>query len=349
MFRRNEHNPLLTPRQVTPSQPGFEVVGVFNAGVAELRDKVVLLARVAERPIQADSEWIAYPRLAADNQITVQRIRRDDPQFDVSDPRIIRDRRTGEVMLTSISHIRLAWSADGVSFNADDSAWLRAQAPYETFGVEDARVTKIGETYYVNYSAVSPYGIATALVSTRDFGSIQRHGIILPPANRDVTLFPEQIAEQYVCYHRPMPGTLGGLNIWLATSPDLIHWGQHRLALESRAGGWEAGRVGGGAPPVRTERGWLSIYHAADPRDRYCLGAFLTPLDEPWRVIARSRQPILEPEASYETQGFFPNVVFTCGALVQNGQLRIYYGASDDVIALAEAPLDAVLDGVLRE
>ncbi|MHB8628145.1 MAG: glycoside hydrolase family 130 protein [Aggregatilineales bacterium] len=346
---RNAHNPLIRPRDVRPSYADFEVIGTFNAGVALFQDEIILLLRVAERPVQREAGQIFYPHMAEDSQISVQSVAQDDPHYDTHDARMIRNRHTDDVVLSSISHLRLARSNDGIHFTIADTPWLRAEPPYETFGVEDARITRIGDTYYVNYSAVSRYGIATALVSTTDFQQIERHGIMLPPANRDVVLFPERIGERYVCYHRPMPGTLGGLNIWQANSPDLQHWGGHRIVLEAQPEGWEAGRVGGGAPPIRTDHGWLSIYHAADRQDRYCLGAFLTPLDEPGRVIARSREPILSPEADYETHGFFPGVVFGCGALVVDGQVRVYYGAADESIALAEAPLDAVLAALRPE
>ena len=233
MLIRSDHNPLLTPHGIKPSRPDFEVIGVFNAGVTIFQGDVLLLLRVAERPIQADPDRILYPRLSADGQLTVESITRGDSNFDTSDPRLIRDRHSARVILTSISHIRLARSADGIHFTADEAPWLSAEPPYESFGVEDARVTRIDGVYYVNYSAVSPYGISTGLASTRDFEHVERLGIILPPANRDVTLFSEKINGQYICYHRPMPSLLGGLNIWLATSPDLLHWGEHRLVLEN--------------------------------------------------------------------------------------------------------------------
>lgn len=343
MFSRNVHNPLITPHGVAASRPDFEVLGTFNAGVTTYRDEVILLLRIAERPLQTDPKCVRYPEMLPDGEIVVREVNRDDEHIDASDPRLIFHRRTGKVSLTSMSHLRLARSRDGIHFTVDEHPWLVAQSPYETFGVEDARITCIENTYYVNYSAVSALGICTGLISTRDFVNVERQGIIFPPSNRDVTIFPERVNGLYVCYHRPMPALLGSLNIWSATSPDLKHWGNHQVVVTAQDQGWEAGRVGGGAPPIRTPQGWLSIYHAADPNDRYCLGAFLTPLGEPWRVIGRSRTPILAPEAAYETSGFFPNVVFTCGALLQNDLLKVYYGASDEVIALAEIPLADVL------
>lgn len=348
MFTRYAHNPIVAPEYVKPSRPDFEVIGTFNAGATIFQDQVILLVRVAERPAQSDPGWLLFPYMGNDGQIQVERIARSATPYDLSDPRTIRDPRTGDTYLTSISHIRLARSIDGFHFEVDDSPWLCAQPPYENFGVEDARVTKLDDVYYVNYSAVSPLGISTALISTHDFVNIERHGVIFPPSNRDVVIFPAKIGDQdqYVCYHRPMPSPFGGLHMWSATSPDLIHWGNHRLVLQAESGGWEAGRVGGGAPPLATDQGWLSIYHAADHGQRYCLGAFLTPHDVPAQIIRRSRQPVLSPEANYETQGFFENVVFTCGALLRGEQLYLYYGAADRVIAVAEAPLAAVLEAL---
>ena len=346
MFTRHPSNPLITPAQVNPSRTGFEVIGTFNAGVTRFGGETLMLVRVAERPASSDPDVFLCPHLGHDGALAIKRIRRDDPAYDTSDPRIIRGRSNGETFLTSISHLRLARSPDGVRFDVEDTPWLTAQDALEAFGIEDARITPVDGRYYVNYSVVSPYGIATSLVSTSDFASIDRHGIIFPPSNRDVVIFPERVNGLYTAYHRPMPGEFGQYCIWSATSPDLIHWGNHRLVLEGGRGGWEAGRVGGGAPPLKTERGWLSIYHAADRNNVYCLGAYLTPLDDPSRVIARSPQPILQPEADYELRGFFGNVVFTCGALIEGETLRVYYGASDDRMALAEAPVSAVLDSL---
>jgi predicted GH43/DUF377 family glycosyl hydrolase len=123
-----------------------------------------------------------------------------------------------------------------------------------------------------------------------------------------------------------------------------VHWGEHRYVTGPRAGRWDGWKVGGGAVPIRTDRGWLSIYHAADENQRYCLGAMLTDLDQPETVIGCSDDPILQPEAPYETQGFFGNVVFTCGAVHESdGRIIIYYGAADECIAAAETTVDDLL------
>jgi beta-1,2-mannobiose phosphorylase / 1,2-beta-oligomannan phosphorylase len=343
LLKRHPLNPLIRPSSISASREDFEVIGTFNAGVTQFGDETILLLRVAERPIKQDSKHLLCPYLDENSRLAMKVILVDSPNWDTSDPRTAKH-ISGEVYLTSISHLRLARSKDGVHFEVSKQAWLSPSSVYESFGIEDARITKIGERYYVNYTAVSPLGIATGLVTTENFQTFERHGIIFPPSNRDVAIFPEKIGNLYHCYHRPMPGGFGTYNIWAASSPDLIHWGNHRLVLSSQPNDWTAGRVGGGAPPVKTEAGWLSIYHAADRQDRYCLGAFLSALDDPTRIIAKSEKPIFEPEAPYETSGFYGNVVFSCGALVLGDMLRIYYGAADEVIALAEIPVQEVLN-----
>ncbi|HEX2621651.1 MAG TPA: glycoside hydrolase family 130 protein [Phototrophicaceae bacterium] len=348
MLIRHSLNPLIKPAQVQSSRPDYEVIGTFNAGATLYNGENLLLVRIAERPTAQNDQWILCPYLDTSGELVLLKIRRDDPDYDTRDPRFIKHRQTGAVYLTSISHIRLARSADGVHFTVDDHPWLQAETPYETFGVEDARISLIDGVYYVNFTAVSPNGIATGLVCTQDFIKMERLGIIFPPSNRDVALFPRKIDGLYTCYHRPMPGEFGKFSMWMATSPDLVRWGDHRLVLEGSVEGWDSGRVGGGAPPIWTEEGWLSIYHAADQQHRYCLGAFLTAGDDPAQVIARSLTPIFQPELPYETQGFFPNVVFTCGVIQVGDMLRVYYGASDETIALAETPITTVLQH-LRE
>ena len=346
MFERHPRNPLITPASIQPSRADLEIIGTFNAGAVIHENEILLVVRVAERPADRQPDVVLCPYLNEASSIVVKAIKRDDPAYNTSDPRVVRHLPTGEVYLTSISHFRLARSSDGVNFTFDPGPWINPVQIFEGFGIEDARITRIDDTYYVNYTAVSRYGIATSLMSTPDFRNIDWHEVIFPPSNRDVVIFPQRINGLFACYHRPMPGDLGGYNMWLATSPDLIHWGGHQVVLEAGTEGWEAGRVGGGAPPIWTERGWLSIYHAADRRNRYCLGAFLTPHDEPQHILTRSAAPILEPEADYEVEGFFGNVVFTCGAVLDGETLRLYYGAADETIGLAEAPLSSVLDAL---
>ncbi len=322
------------------------MIGAFNAGIAEHDGEVLMLLRVAERPVAADPDEVAVPVYdPALRDLVVHTLRRSDARYDFSDPRAVAWAGSHKfAYLTSISYLRLARSRDGVHFTVDETPFLYPETALETYGVEDPRITKMEDTYYITYTAVSPAGVGVGLASTRDFRTVRRHGVILPPENKDVVLFPERIGGKYYMLHRPVPTSNGAPEVWLAESPDLVHWGNHRHLLGLRPGRWDSARIGAGAVPIRTPHGWLELYHGADSKHRYCMGAALLALDDPSRVIARSAQPILEPEADYEIHGFFGNVVFSCGALLQGDVVRMYYGVSDTSMACADIPLADILN-----
>jgi predicted GH43/DUF377 family glycosyl hydrolase len=218
------------------------------------------------------------------------------------------------------------------------------QGELETFGVEDCRVTQIGDTYYLTYSQASPHGVGVGLRSTTNWLEVRHQGMIFTTQNKDCAIFDAKIGGQYYALHRPSSPTFGGHYIWIAESPDLVHWGNHRCIAHSREGMWDAARIGAGAAPIRTQHGWLEIYHGAvDNPTRYCLGALLLDLDEPWKVLARSQDPIMEPVAEYEKVGFFGNVVFTNGHVADGDMLTVYYGASDSVICGAHFSIEKIL------
>lgn len=347
---RAPENPIVTPAMVAASRPDLEVVGVFNPAAIRHEGEVILLLRVAEAPRGLGSDEIAAPVLdAASGHVEIHRWHRDAPGVDATDPRLIVV--DGRTWLTSISHLRVARSSDGIHFDIERTPALSAATPYEAFGVEDARITLLDGTYWINYSAVSSHGIATALASTRDFVTFERHGLIFPPNNRDVTVFPERIDGRYVALHRPMPTGVGEPAIWVATSPDLRAWGDHHLVATARPGGWEDVKLGGGAVPFRVrvdgQDGWIAVYHGVSGSPHvYSLGALLLDAGNPARVIARSREPILYPEAPYERSGFFGGVVFTCGLLAEEDRVRVYYGAADGVTAVADLSLAGILSGL---
>jgi predicted GH43/DUF377 family glycosyl hydrolase len=344
-IRRHSGNPIIAPADVRPTRDDFEVVCAFNAGAIRHGSQIILLLRVAERPLSDSPNHVAFPYLSLENGtagLKVVRIRKDDPDLEMSDPRGLQYK--GKPYLTSISHLRVARSGDGRNFAIDRAPLLFPHEYYETYGTEDPRLTWLDGRCYIDYVGVSEHGIATCLASTRDFKSAQRHGLIFLPANRDVAIFPEKINGRYAAFCRPMPAYIGSPEVWLAWSTDLIHWGEYEFVLGPTPGTWDAGRVGGGAPPFKTPRGWLEIYHAANPDDFYCLGAMLTELDRPARIIARSRSPLMSPEADYEMRGFYGHVVFTCGCVPEpDGTVRIYYGAADTVTCLAETTVDEII------
>ncbi len=335
---------------VQASRPDLEVVGVFNAGVIRHDGDVLLLLRVSEAPkgIPAD-EVAAAVYNPSSGQLEIKRWSRNAPDLDLSDPRSIDT--AGKTWLTSISHLRIARSTDGIHFEVEPAPAMAAATEYETYGIEDPRITLVDDTYWVNYTAVSPWGITTGLASTRDFKSFERHGLIFSPPNRDVTIFPERIGGQYVALHRPMPEGLGKPAIWIATSPDMLAWGSHRYVAGARDGAWDDEKIGGGAVPFRVATGgvsgWLEVYHGVtEASTTYSLGALLLDADDPGKVIGRSREPILSPEAPYEREGFFGGVVFTCGLLAEGNLVRIYYGAADGVMAVADLSLEKILAGM---
>ena len=342
-------NPLLTARDVKPTRPDFVVEGIFNCGAAKYQGEYLLLCRVAESVKSPDSDTLCFPVIkTANGQAvfdTVSLKKSEHPDYDFSDPRTVAVYRGGQrqvIWLTSLSHLRLARSQDGIHFQLDDHPSILPSADTECWGMEDPRISCIDGLYCINYTAVCPNGAATALITTRDFQTFTRRGLIFLPENKDVALFPEKLGGKYFAFNRPVPFSIGTPDIWLSESEDLLHWGGHRHFCGVSSAGWENGRIGGGAPPFRTEKGWVKIYHAADHNQRYCLGALLLDGSDPSRILAKSKVPLLEPETDYERTGFFGEVVFTCGCLYEDGVVKLYYGAADDKICRADLPIAAL-------
>ncbi|MGD0253870.1 MAG: glycoside hydrolase family 130 protein, partial [Verrucomicrobiota bacterium] len=329
LANRLHENPVLKPEDIQPSAEGLKVQCLLNPGVFRFQSKIWLLVRVAERPEQKPG-ITSFPVLDK-GKLRIHEFSSDDARLDLSDPRVVNF--NGADYLTTLSHLRLASSEDGIHFQQEPLFQpLIGEGEYESYGIEDCRVSQIGADYYLTYTAVSAHGVAVGLRSTRDWRNFNRHGLIFPPHNKDCALFEEKIDGSYFALHRPSSPELGGNYIWLAKSSDLLLWGGHSCVARTRLGMWDSARVGAGAAPIRTTAGWLEIYHGADAHNRYCLGALLLDLNEPWKVLARSDAPIMEPVAHYERTGFFGSVVFSNGQLVDGDQLTIYYGASDSVI-----------------
>ncbi len=341
---------LLRPQDVRASREDLEVVGVFNPGAIAFGDGVVLMVRVAERPKEQRPGFTALPRWEPGSGVVVDWV--PDEELEPLDPRIVRRKRDGLVRLTFISHIRVMRSKDGRSIDSESGSFV-PEGEYEAFGVEDPRITCISNVFYITYVAVSRHGAATALASTKDFCEFERHGIIFYPENKDVVLFPDKINGEYVALHRPNTATPFTMpEMWLARSPDLIHWGRQEH-FHGGASTWEAGRIGAGTPPVRTPEGWLEIYHGNSKAHgqpgvgAYSAGALLLDLDDPQRVIARSSEPILVPETDFERKGFMPNVVFPTGIVDRDETYLVYYGAADAATAVVEFSRSELL-GSLR-
>ncbi|AEJ62066.1 glycosidase related protein [Spirochaeta thermophila DSM 6578] len=343
-MERHPENPLIRPEDVSPSTPEYEVVGAFNPGAVKVGDEYLLLLRVAER-VRKEEGWIRVPhvefREGGNGIPSVLSFREDDPDVRLKDTRGVVYK--GVDYLSTMSHIRLARSRDGVHFTVEKDPFLFPASPAERFGVEDARVVYLEGRYWITFTVVSPDGWATALASTTDFRSVERHGIIFHPQNKDVCIFPEKIRGRYAALHRPNNEGFGKPSIWYAESPDLLHWGAHSCLARPRPTVWEAMKIGGGAPSIRTTKGWLQIYHAKGEGQRYTLFALLLDHEDPRKIIARGTVPLMEPEAPYEKEGFFGNVLFTNGIIAhEDGTLSIYYGAADQYTCLVRTGLEEV-------
>ncbi len=345
--KRFENNPLLKPGDIKPSTDGMKVECLLNPGVFEFEGKIWLILRVAERPVQKKN-ITSLPIYNEKGELQVLEFNNDDPDLDISDPRVINYKGTD--YLTTISHLRLVCSNDGESFSEPKGYLpLFGEGKHESYGIEDCRVTKIKKQYYLTFTEVSPYGVGVGLRTTTDWKNFEKHGMIFSPHNKDCAIFNRKINNLFYAFHRPSSPELGGNFIWMAQSKDRIYWGNHQCIICARPGMWDSARVGAGAAPILTEHGWLEIYHGANEENRYCLGAFLLDKDNPYNVIARSNDPIMEPVMNYEKKGFFGNVIFTNGHIVRGDEIIIYYGASDEVICMAKLSVSEILKSLFYQ
>ena len=243
----------------------------------------------------------------------------------------------------------IAWQieADPIRFECDEPDFAPLEHLY------DPRVTRLEDRYYITYANHdAAHGSRIGLAVTEDFETFRQIGNLSTPNNRNAVLFPERIGGAYARLERPFAARGEPAEIWCAESPDLIHWGRFRFCLGPRPG-WAEYKVGAGPPPIRTEEGWLLIYHGIRRTcrgDVYCAGAALLDLEQPWKVLARPAQYILAPSELYERAGDVPNVVFPCAAVVEpGGEVKVYYGAADSCVALATGQLADLVTFCARE
>lgn len=247
----------------------------------------------------------------------------------------------------------IARSEDGVHFTPDPEPvqWPVSDPSHEETCVYDPRITYIDGEYVLLFASQGEQdGVRIGVVKTRDFDVFERLPAASEQGNRNGVLFPEKINGLYCRFDRPFgnPHT-DRAGIWLSYSPDLIHWGQSRPVMMPRPGGyWDNFKIGGGAVPIKTDKGWLNIYHGTTKTCSgivYFLGVAMHELKDPSKVIARGEDAILWPEFPYEQNGRVPNVVFACNALVEEDEtVKIYYGAADTNIGLAEGRLGDLVD-----
>ena len=343
---RFKENPLIRPIDLQAGIKGMEITCLLNPGVFRFNGKTGLLLRVAERPKQIEGK-ISFPIYNQAGEIEILSFDKNDSCLDATDPRVIKYK--GQNYLTTLSYLRLVFSDNGVDFY-EDPAYppIFGKGELESFGIEDCRIATMEDGFFLTFTEVSRVAVGVGLIVTKDWKTFDRKGMIFPPHNKDCALFEEKINGKFYALHRPSSPELGGNYIWLAESPDRLHWGNHKCIAVTREGMWDEARVGAGAAPVKTSEGWLEIYHGATKEHRYCLGALLLDLDDPSKVLARSEQPIMEPVAPYEQTGFFGNVVFTNGHYVEGDTIYMYYGASDEVICGAKLSIKGILQSLSK-
>jgi predicted GH43/DUF377 family glycosyl hydrolase len=332
--RRFPENPLLSPVDLKATEESLQIICLLNPGVFTYEGKTWLIVRVAENAKQKEGS-IFFPVLNEVGKTEIVELPSEHPELITTDPRVIR--YMGLDYLTTLSHLRLLRSDNGIHFYEPEGyPPLFGMGNLQSYGIEDCRVALLEGKYYLTFTAVSGNGVGVGMRTTTDWKTFESHGMIIPPHNKDCAIFEEKINGLYYCLHRPSSVDIGGNFIWLAQSPDGIHWGNHKCIVKTRQDSWDCQRVGAGAAPIKTKKGWLEIYHGANNDHQYCLGAFLLDLHDPSKVLARTVNPIMVPTEPYELSGFFGNVVFTNGHVVDGDTVTIYYGASDEFVCGAK-------------
>ncbi len=254
------------------------------------------------------------------------------------------------------SHLTKAVSDDGITnWKIDPVATLEADPanhPEEIWGIEDPRIVRLDELnkWAITYTAYSRSGPLVAMAMTDDFVKFERIGPIMAPEDKDAALFPRRINGKWVLIHRPIVANyVPGAHMWLSYSDDLTHWGDRKVLMHARRGGWwDGGKIGMAAPPLETTEGWLLFYHGVRQTASgsiYRMGLALLDLEDPSKVLHRGEEWIFGPTEWYERDGDVDDVVFPSGWVLdeKSGLMKMYYGAADSYIAMATASVSELL------
>lgn len=326
-------NPIIAPAispETVPSLPQ----------TSDTRAEVSLFTRYSGNPILSGKDW-PYLINSVFNAGAVRL-----PDGDTLLLCRVEDRR-------GLSHLCAARSTNGIDgWRIDSEPTLAAnprEYPEEIWGIEDPRITWVPELgqYAIAYTSFARGGPGVSLALTKDFRSFERYGVIMPPEDKDAALLPRKIGGYWALIHRPV--TTLGAHMWISYSPDLRHWGSHKVILEARRGGWwDANKIGLCSPPIETAKGWLTLYHGVRHTASgsiYRLGLALFDLDRPDVCLQRGDSWIFGPEAPYERGGDVKDVVFPCGQVIDadGDTIRLYYGAGDSCMATATGSIRALL------
>lgn len=259
--------------------------------------------------------------------------------------------------------IGLAESNDGIHWNVSNQPFITVEDLHDpdVTKVYDPRLTVIDGECYLCFAVDTRHGVRGGIAKTNDLKHIEVLSLTAPD-NRNMVLFPEKINGKYVRLERPFPvysrGGIDRFDVWMSYSEDMRYWGDTRLLLAVEDIPFANDKIGPGAPPVKTDQGWLTLFHTVDIdrsrgkngweskwQKRYCAGIMLLDLDDPSKIIGMSKEPLLAPETKYEVEeGFRTNVIFPGGMILEeSGEVKIYYGASDTVECMATARVEDLI------
>jgi predicted GH43/DUF377 family glycosyl hydrolase len=349
--RRVSSMPVLTPEDVTPSDPRLTVIGVFNPAVLTSSDQVRLIVRVDERPSDK-----VLQRALENTRIPVARFELSDghPKLEIVEVDVptdyIRDsqgilppnssvqgRPNGTALLSHISHLRIAENDNG-TWKVHDNALLRPHDEWTQFGCEDPRVTYIDGQAHLTYSAMSKFGATSWLARLDSDDRIISRVMLLGPDHKHSILLPNRVQERYWLFSRPLVRSwIHNNGIWIYRSRSLDCWSEPVPVIMPRPSHWDSERVGPGAV-LRIPEGWLLFYYGVDQSDSYHLGAALLKFSDPTVVLARTGLPLLSPLLLWERTGRRADTVFCCGAFSDSKgtYLRLFYGAADTYVGAAD-------------
>ena len=371
MIPIKEERVLVRPKDITPSNKKLEVVGTLNPGAARLKDgRIILYVRVIEKLKKDENEKYYFsPRCSGKKscRIIIDRFKKEKAESKSDVDIVFKD---GTKRLTFISHLRrVILDLSGLKvISIDKKPSFSGIEEEGELGVEDARIVKFGSRYYMSYVSLSRLGnISTSLAVSYDCMNWKRKGTMFREQNKDVVLFPEKIRGKYVAFNRPEGNfQFTPPKIWISLSNNLKLWGESRPIKLSKKGSWDYARTGAGPPPIKTDKGWLLIYHGVRTKEVksktniikkilheqekefssvYSVGAALFDLKKPYKLIAKTHKPILTPQKKYEKEGFVENVIFPTGIVFTRGHnnILLYSGAGDTLTTVKKIALKDIL------
>ncbi|MFH1327193.1 MAG: hypothetical protein ABIH59_03645 [archaeon] len=362
---------LLAPKDIIPSSSKFEVLGVLNPAATRLKDgRIILYIRVIERlKKRKDEKYFYVPRYVGKNKFQIKIDKFSKKQV-IGEDEIAIIFKNNIKRLTFISHFRKVYlDKSGLNIlKIEQKPGFFGIKDDSEFGVEDPRITKIKDMYYMTYVGLSKReGISTYLASSKDAIKWERKGIIFGEQDKDVVLFPEKIKGSYVAFDRPEGNfEFSTPHIWIAYSKDLIHWGRLK-AVQLSPKHKDFSRSGAGPPPIKTDKGWLQIFHAVtniQPKgfwteikkvfgydlssspDIYAVWAALLDNKDPKKLISRSHIPVIIPKKKYEISFEGKKVIFPTGIIKDGKYVLLYSGAGDIHVTVKKIKIKDILNSL---